>query len=195
VLQEGELMEAKESYDERLKMVEMHDDVLNRIDKAINNNQSIEACWLCYSCFESRIVRTLEKISVGCHDRRCFLDGVSNPRVGINTRIDCLKRLHKNEYFVIESFDVNTFQQIALWCKERNALVHALLTLNNYMGMDEKFLGLAKKGKPLVDALYNQTTSFRNQYYVSDIMLPFPKSAMEKCQLLKRSEQSKEKEQ
>lgn len=169
-------------------MVEMHDDVLQRIDKAITHKQCIEACWLCYSCFESRITRTLEKVSECCSERRCY----QNHKVGIKTRIDCLKRLKKASYAGTDSFDNQLLGQITKWCQERNTLVHALVTLNNYYGMDEKFLQLAIKGKPLVEKLYTQTTDFRNKYYQIEELSEFPEKAHEKCRLLKKKSEAQE---
>ena len=166
----------------------MHSDVLQRIESAISNKQSIEACWLCYSCFESRITRTLEKVSECCAERKCY----QNNKVGIKTRIECLKRLKKASYAGTESFDNQLLGKITSWCQERNTLVHALVTLNNYYGMDDKFLQLAIKGKPLVDELYNQTTDFRNKYYEIEKLPDFPEKAHEKCRLLKKNKEAKE---
>lgn len=177
------IMKAKDSYEDRLKMADMHDDVLQRIDLAIANKHSIEACWLCYSCFESRITRTLEKVSECCSDRKCY----QNHKVGIKTRIDCLKRLNKAKYCGTESFDNQLLGEITKWCKERNTLVHALVTLNNYCGMDDKFLQLATKGRPLVTKLYQQTTAFRNKYYAQTELTSFPEKAHNYCRLLKKN--------
>lgn len=181
-------MKVKDTYQDRLLMAEMHDDVLQRLDDAIVGKRSIEACWLCYSCFESRITRTLEKVSECCSERKCY----QNHKVGIKTKIECLKRLKKLSYAGTENFDNQLLGQIIEWCKERNTLVHALVTLNNYYGMDEKFLQLAAKGKPLVEKLYSQTTSFRNEYYQLTAMPEFPEKAHSRCRLLKKTNQTKE---
>lgn len=165
-------------------MVEMHDDVLKRIESAIKKKQSIEACWLCYACFESRISRSLEKLSVNCTKRNCY----QNHRVGIVTRIECMKGLCKLRYAGSEHFDTQLLGNIKGWCKDRNKLVHALVTLNNYAGMDKKFLDLAKRGKPLVEELYKQTTAFRNEYYEIDAMPVFREDAENKCRLKKKEE-------
>lgn len=182
-------MKIADSYEIRLEMAEMHDNVLSRISAAIENKQSIEACWLCYSCFESRITRTLEKVSECCPERKCY----QNHKVGINSRIDCIKRLRRLGYAGSECFDSQLLGQVTAWCKERNTLVHALVTLNNYYGMDDKFLQLAVKGKPLVEKLYSQTTEFRNKYYELNEMPEFPEQAHSKCRLLKKTKQAKEK--
>lgn len=179
-------MRATESYEDRLKMAEMHDDVLQRLDNAIKKKQSVEACWLCYACFESRITRSLEKLSVACSKRNCY----QNHRVGISTRIDCLKRLSNQKYVGTEHFDKQLLGNIKSWCHDRNTLVHALVTLNNYSGMDKRFLDLAKRGKPLVEQLYAQTTDFRTEYYKIDSMPTFPENSEQKCRL-KMKEDSK----
>lgn len=174
-------MKPKETLEIRTQMAEMHDDILLRIDSAIKKKQSIEACWLCYACFESRVNRTLEKVSEHCIGRKCY----QNPKVGIKRKIECLKRLKKLNYMGMEVFDNQTLGEIVTWCRERDILVHALVTLNNYYGMDKKFLDLAKKGKPLVEAIYSQTTIFRNCYYKLENAPLFPVQASEKCYLLK----------
>ncbi len=179
-------MKAQDSYEDRLKMVEMHDDVLSRIESAIKKKQSIEACWLCYACFESRITRSLEKVSVYCSKRNCY----KNHMVGIVTRIECLKRLCNLSYAGTEHFDKQLLGKIKEWCKDRDKLVHALITLNNYPGMDKKFLDLAKRGKPLVEKLYQQTTAFRNEYYEIESLPVFPENAETKCRLKKKEESS-----
>ena len=175
-------MKSQDSYEDRLKMVEMHDDILKRIDDAIKKKQSIEACWLCYACFENRITRSLEKISEHCSKRNCY----KNHNVGIVTRIECLKRLSKQKYDGTDSFDNQLLGNIKGWCRERNTLVHALVSLNNYSGMDRKFLDLAKIGKPLVEKLYQQTTEFRNRYYEIESLSIFPENAEKKCRLKKK---------
>ncbi len=177
-------MRPKESLEVRIEMADMHDDVLLRIATAIEKKHCIEACWLCYACFESRIVRTLEKVSERCPGRTCF----QNPRVGIKRRIECLKRLRKQGYVGTEQFDSNTLGQIIAWCRERDKLVHALVTLNNYSGMDKRFLDLAKQGQPLVERIYKETTMFRSAYYGLELLPEFPTSASEKCRLLKSKE-------
>ncbi len=174
-------MKPKESFKIRTQMAEMHDDILERIETAIKKKQSIEACWLCYACFESRVTRTLEKVSEHCGGRRCY----QNPKVGIKRKIECLKRLKKLNYLGMEAFDNQTFGEIIVWCRERDKLVHALVSLNNYYGMDKRFLELAKKGKPLVEKIYKETTSFRNKYYEIENAPAFPEGASERCYLLK----------
>lgn len=175
-------MIAKDSYEDRLKMAEMHDDIIKRIETAINKKQSIEACWLCYSCFESRITRTLEKVSVKCSKNKCRGDCI----VKISTRIDCLKRLKKLNYAGTDNFDIKLLNDIKKWCQERNTLTHGLVTLNNYLGIDKKFFDLAKKGQSLVGELYQQTTQFRNEYYEINEMPDFPNCVEQKCRLGKK---------
>ena len=176
-------MEPHDSYEDRTKMAEMHYDVLERIEAAIKKKQAIEACWLCYSCFESRITRTLEKVSECCAGRKCY----KNNRVGISRRIDCLKRLGKLSYMGLENIDSKLLKRVQSWCKERNTMVHALVTLNNYYGMDGKFLKLAKEGKLLLEQLYSQTTEFRNRYYELNSIPEFPDGAHDKCKLNKKT--------
>ncbi len=172
-------MQAKDSYEDRVHMAEMHNDVRKKIETAVESEHYIEACWLCYACFESRITRTLEKVSEKCPNRGCY----QNIRVGIRKKINCLKKLSNQKYLGMERFDKNLFKQIEDWCDERNILVHALVTLENYDDMDEQFIYLSQSGLNLVKELYAQTTTFRNNYYIADKLPQFPQNIVKSCRL------------
>jgi len=75
------------------------------------------------------------------------------------------------------------------WCRLRNALVHELVTLNNYQEHERAFSDLAKEGAVLAKLLYSQTTHFRNVYYNTAKLPPFPPEAQKKCQLIKKTKQ------
>ena len=92
-------------------------------------------------------------------------------------------------YCSLDCFTADTLGQVLSWCKERNQLVHALVTLNNYYGMDSKFMALAKRGKPLVVKLYDETTAFRNKYYEISTIPAFPVDATKKCRLCKKHDE------
>jgi len=171
-----------DSYEKRLEMAKMHDDIILRIDNAIKKKQAIEACWLCYACFESRITRTIDKLSVCCKERKCY----NNHKVGIVTKIDCLKRLSRQNYGGANQFENALLGEVKVWCKERNILVHDLVSLNNYRGIDKKFLDLAKKGRTILEKLYKQTTNFRNIYYQLDELPEIPTKVIDKCRLIKK---------
>ena len=51
-------MEAKESYELRLEMAEMHEEFIERMSVSYDNKYYIETVWYCYSIFEQRINRT-----------------------------------------------------------------------------------------------------------------------------------------
>lgn len=53
-------LKAYENYEDRLKMAEMHDDILDKIKSSYNNGSYIETCWLCYACFENRVERIMK---------------------------------------------------------------------------------------------------------------------------------------
>ena len=181
-------MQATDSYEDRVKMVGMHSDVLKRINSAITEKRSIEACWFCYACLEGRLKRTLEKLSQNCLKGCCREKG---RLVSFSARLNCIDRLRSYSYAGAEYFDQKLLDDIRKWCLDRNKLVHALVTLNNYEGMDEKFLELAVRGKPLVEQLYKQTTKFRMYYYEIESLPEFPTKAEKKCRL-KVKEQNKQ---
>ena len=45
-------MEAKESYELRLEMAEMHEEFIERMSVSYDNKYYIETVWYCYSIFE-----------------------------------------------------------------------------------------------------------------------------------------------
>ena len=182
-------MQATDSYEERLKMVGMHADVLKRIDSAITDKRSIEACWFCYACLEGRLKRTVEKLSQNCSKGCCREKGKV---VNFSAYLNCIDRLRNDSYAGAEYFDKQLLDDIRRWCLERNKLVHALVTLNNYEGIDEKFLDLAVRGKPLVEQLYKQTTKFRIHYYEIESLPEFPKKAEKKCRLKSKEPENTE---
>lgn len=50
-------MIAKEEYAIRLKMAEMHEEYIERMSEAYDNQYYVEAVWYCYAIFEQRISR------------------------------------------------------------------------------------------------------------------------------------------
>lgn len=172
-------MEPKESLEIREKMAIMHDSVLERIKDSYNKENYIEVCWLCYACFESRINRIFDKIGSGC--TKC--PRTDNRHVGITTKLECIKRLIKSEYPLLKSEDINLIDTIKGWCKERNNLIHGMISLEYYNDADKKFSNLAKRGKALVDRLYKISGNVREIYYDVESIPMFDKNIVDKCNL------------
>ena len=59
-------MEAKESYELRLEMAEMHEEFIERMSVSYDNKYYIETVWYCYSIFEQRINRLIAKYIDKC---------------------------------------------------------------------------------------------------------------------------------
>ena len=176
-------MKPYESYESRLKMAEMHDDVLERLDKAIKDERNIDACWIAYACFESRINRAIEKIALGCPKAARQRRG--SP-VGITTKIECLVRLTRVGYPLLSDVDVNWLTTIKGWCQERNHLTHELVTLKNYEEADKQFKSLALRSRRLVQRSYEMGSLVRERFYVTDSIPLFSEAAASKCHCAKR---------
>ncbi len=172
-------MEPKESLETRKKMAEMHDDVLDRINKAHENKQHIEVCWLCYACFESRVKRIIIKICSGCNKP----DKKNGNPVGITTKLRCIENLIKGRYLPLENEDSNLMNEMLKWCEERNRLTHGMVCVENYDNVDKKFAELAEKGKELVKRMYSLGTNVREFYYEASEIPAFDSETLKKCRL------------
>lgn len=170
-------MRPKESLKIREEMAVMHDDVLNRIEIACKSHCYYEACWLCYACFESRVNRAIEKICIGCDKP----DRDNRETIGITTKLECLQNLIKANYepFRIEDikkWNYNLITTVKGWCKERNALIHNGVTLEEYKSLNKKIENLAKRGKELIGEMYEFGGLIRDYYYQADEMPSFSNS-------------------
>ena len=172
-------MNPKESLEIRKQMAEMHDSVIKRINKAYKDKQYIEVCWLCYACFESRVNRVLQKICSGCikperKDKR---------NIGITTKLECYVRLIKSHYPPLSKENIDLITTVKGWCKERNDLIHGMVSLEYYNDADKKFESLAKRGKTLVTRMYSLGTDVREYYYQATEIPMFDESVTKSCSL------------
>lgn len=157
-------MNAKEEYNIRLEMSDMHEEFIDKMSVAYDDKFYVEAVWYCYAIFDQRISRLIAK----------YIDKCTRPKrtnkttAAISTRINCLKKLVNTKYGAFDSFDVNLLNRILDWCHKRNELVHGLVSLEHYKKYDDEFKKLASLGVPLVFELYDACTNFRNKWYESD---------------------------
>lgn len=174
-------MKSTENIEERLKRVDMHDFFLKKIDEAINEERYIEASWLIYSCMENRFYRTIQKYKRQC--KYCTGKCKKNKNeLAISTKIACVKRLMDNNVTCIsESFSDDLLEKTRLWVKNRNTMMHDLLSLETYQNMDEKFKTSSIEGKKLLNELYSACTLFRRKFYEDGYEFIFPESAMDEC--------------
>ena len=177
-------MESTETMESRLKRVDMHNYFLDKINKAIEAENYIEASWLIYSCFENRFYRTMEKYKKYC--KYCRSKSKCNKKdkneLALATKVKCVQRLHDNDVTCIsQAFRYDLYKEILDWIEERNNLMHELLSLEFYEYTDKKFEENALKGKNLLDETYESCTKFRKLFYNDDYHFEFPKAAMEKC--------------
>lgn len=158
-------MEAKESYELRLEMAEMHEEFIKRMSASYDNKYYIETVWYCYSIFEQRINRLISK-----YIDKCTLapDRTDDKSISISTRIKCLKKIINAKYNSFELIDIDLLNCISDWCEKRNELVHSLISLKHYRRFDEEFKNLADLGVPLVFELYDVITTFREKWYLSE---------------------------
>jgi hypothetical protein len=177
-------MESKESFDERLKRVDMHDYFLDKIDNAMKSGNYITASWLIYSCLENRYFRILLKFRDKCKYNRSKskCDHSNKNTLALCTKIHCVQRLHENNVECIkQNFRFDLFNETTDWVKSRNELMHNLLALEEYTLTDEKFKQNAESGLKLLKETYESCTKFRKHFYEESYIFEFPSEAMEKC--------------
>ena len=175
-------MKPKETLEIRTLMADLHDSILKRIDDACKKKHYIEVCWLCYACFENRVNRILEKICSGCTKEKRN----DNRHIGIRTKLECYGRLMKNHYLPMQSENYQLINTIKGWCKERNDLIHGLVSLDLYSGVDKKFENLAKRGVKLVNEMYHLGGGVRSFYYETEEIPLFDEKIIKACHLTKK---------
>lgn len=173
-------MKAKEEYEIRQKMSDMHENFISRMSEAYDNHWYVESVWYCYAIFEQRVNRLIAK-----YIDRCQLcpERVDNKSAAISTRIACLKKLSNMNYGAFDIFDSDLLDRVQRWCNDRNELVHGLVSLKHYKHYDEEFKQLAERGVPLVFEVYDMCTDFRNHWYESEE--PTEKFPVKKCKCKK----------
>lgn len=155
-------MKAKEEYEVRAKMAEMHEDFIEKMSEAYDNGFYIETVWYCYAIIEQRVNRLIAK-----YIERCTIcpKRTDDKSASISTRIVCLKKLINAKYGAYDILSTEIFERISDWCEKRNDLVHGLVSFKHYRKYDEEFKELAELGVPLIFELYDVCTDFRNHWY------------------------------
>lgn len=170
-------MKPTESLKLRLEMSEMHESILARINDTFNNEQYVETCWLCYSCFESRVNRALSKICSGCNKP------IKNNRdpVSISTKLGCFERLIQSNYIAMADENIETIVSVKNWCQRRNKLVHAMLEIERYKNVDSEFKNLAEEGITLVKKMYEFGSDVRQFFYRTSTIPNFDDEVVKVC--------------
>ncbi|MCD7890246.1 MAG: hypothetical protein LUG26_00275 [Ruminococcus sp.] len=174
-------MESTEKREKRLEMVDMHNFFLERIERAMKEQRYIEASWLIYSCLENRYFRTILKFKKDCkyHTGKC---NKKTNQLAISSKIGCLERLAQaNVPYIFESFRIELFAETRKWVKDRNKLMHNLLSLETYESADTEFQKLSEDGYRILKEIYDSCTQFREKFYKNGYKFNFPEEAMEKC--------------
>lgn len=176
-------MKSTEEKNIRLEMLNMHDFFLNKINVAIKEKNHIEASWLIYACMENRFFRTLQKYKKSCNyckgNSKCKK---STNQLALSTKIACIQRLSdKSVNCISDNFSKELLVNIKNWVKRRNTLMHDLLSLETYNGMDKDFEKSASEGLILLNELYDSCTKFRASFYNEEYEFIFPQDAMDGC--------------
>lgn len=177
-------MKQNESLELRYEMATMHDFFLNKINESIEGKLYFEASWLIYSCLENRFFRVLDKYKREC--KYCTKGGKcrkGSNQLALSTKVSCVERLYKeNVSCISDSFSGDIFDEVRVWVKSRNRLMHNLLSLEHYEDhFDNDFKELALSGKTIVEDVYDACTKFRGAFFQPDYKFVFPEFCMEEC--------------
>lgn len=171
-------MKPKEPIEVRRKMADMHTGFRDNLSELMKSKNYIAASWICYSIFEQRTNRLMQKHIDQC-TRSPFYNNKVRRIASISVKLKCLKCLVSNKYGGYADFDRNLLDEILVWCEKRNSLTHQLINLDNYQDYNERFRDLAESGAKLVDRLYAAATKFRQWFSASNQFsgeFPVPKS-------------------
>lgn len=185
-------MKSTEQKHIREEMGDMHQFFIEKIENAINDGRYIEASWLIYSCMENRFFRVLQKYKKQCKYCKGKCQKNRN-ELAISTKIECVRWLCEADVTCISnSFEIDLLKEIKKWIKNRNNMMHNLLSLDSYKNCDDDFKQSALSGQILLKKLYDSCTNFRREFYADDYEFIFPEGAMEGCHC-KNTNDSKEK--
>lgn len=169
---------AGEAPEKLWQMARMHDEYIERLEKAVEKKNYIEASWLCYSIIEQRITRMIDKHISFCPRAK----KTKGKPAAISTRISCIKYLIEKNYGGYANLDNSLMSELTTWCNNRNELVHGLVSLEHYKQYDAEFKSLAERGYPLVKRLYVESGKLREWSRKPDSQFgPFPKKKC-KCE-------------
>lgn len=173
-------MKKIDGYSVRLEMAEMHNTYIRKLKLSLKNKNYIETSWICYSIFEQRVTRLIEKNIQYCQKEK----KKKGRPAGISTRIACVIHLIENKYNGFENLNIETFNDILVWCNKRNNLVHDLVKLDRYKNYENEFYELAVNGFGLVKKLYDEISKFREMWY--ELPEPLNKFPEFKCKCNKK---------
>lgn len=177
-------MQSTEPMQVRLDMVTMHKFLDDKIHAAMDAGYYLEASWLIYSCMENRFFRVLDKFKRQCE----YCTKTSKCRKGSNqlalsTKVACVDRLRgAGVSCIANAFDQELLKSVKGWAKQRNTLMHNLLSLEHYEEhFNQDFELLATEGIPILAELYEACSVFRKLFFKEDYVFQFPKECMDAC--------------
>ena len=180
-------MKKIDDYNIRLEMVDMHRTYINNLKKSFDSKNYIETPKMCYTIFEQRINRLIEKNVQYCPKEK----KEKGRPASISARINCIINLIENKYNGLNNLNKELFDDILKWCDKRNNLVHDLVKIDRYKTYDSEFYELAVNGINLVQIMYEEISKYRKIWYdLPEPIVSFPKF---KCNCNKRCIYEKEK--
>ena len=143
-----------ETFD-RKKQCEMHKNMFDRTNYAIENGFYLEAVFIEYAAIEGRLEVMLGILGAPCNR---LLPDAERRKFNISQRVKCAKRLFGDNEVVFEKskLDKKYFNKLEKWVKNRNQYVHGLYKNEIEYKQRVSDRKLAETGLELCKLLYNE---------------------------------------
>ena len=142
---------------------QMHKDVFDRIEHAIENKFYLEAIFLEYSALEGRLEVMSGILNLPCNK---FLEPTIRKDIKISTRMGCLKKAYRaaESIFAKSYLDKRFWKDLESWIKNRNMYMHGLFkNAELYNNRLTKVRVLAEEGYGLINLLYKEANRIRRE--------------------------------
>ena len=148
-----------ETFD-RKKQCEMHKNMFDRTNYAIENGFYLEAVFMEYAAIEGRLEVMLGILGAPCNR---LLPDIERRKFNISQRVKCVKRAFNNDKDIFEFSKLNNryFNKLENWLIKRNQYIHGLYKNEVEYEVRVSNREFAEKGLDLCRLLYNEVNRLK----------------------------------
>lgn len=136
-----------------------YQELLNRVEKAIDNGFYLEATWIIYAVIEDRVCSALEK-SGGLHQ-----DSNGKPLRMLGSKLTALSKRMDEDPLLRKYLEKDRIiDRVINWKNKRNPLMHSLASeAKSWDAIEQEAKLVALEGKDLAWLLANAVSRFRKR--------------------------------